>query len=187
MCCVLCLPERGGCHWLCLVERRERIRLGDPTQGRTCDVLTYVDCRGKAKEGGVFMSGCDVRLMRGFVLLYRKGHPSQSGSRTGHRLLCKPSRGGQWRSVVHDCERFVCLFEALNLCDKIPGCTCAGLTAAECALVLVDQNFQTHKYEPRPSIEGEGRSRSVYRYASSQATWRKSGYSFHIIEAGHHR
>ena len=33
--------------------------------------------------------------------------------------------------------------EALDLCDKIPGCTSARLNAAECALVIVDKQTRT--------------------------------------------
>ena len=57
-----------------------------------------------------------------------------------------------------DCERFVRICETLDLCDKIPGFTCAGLAAAECALVIVEKQLQTHEYEPRTSIKGDGRS-----------------------------
>ena len=57
-----------------------------------------------------------------------------------------------------DCERFVCICDALKLCDKLPGCTCAGLAAAEWALVIVDKQLQTQKHEPRPSIKGDGGS-----------------------------
>ena len=47
-----------------------------------------------------------------------------------------------------DCESFVCICEALNLCDKIPGCTYVGLTAAECVLAIVDKKLHAHKNEP---------------------------------------
>ena len=87
----------------------------------------------------------DVRG-RGFELL-RFCHPSSCGSPTGHCLLLAPSRGGQ-RSVVCDGDSFVCIYEALDLCDKIPGCTCAGLAAVECALVIVDKQSQTREHEP---------------------------------------
>ena len=39
-----------------------------------------------------------------------------------------------------------------------PGCTCAGLAAAECALVILDKQLQTQKHGPRPSIKGHGES-----------------------------
>ena len=60
-----------------------------------------------------------------------------------------------WRES--GCSFHMCVCEALNLCDKIPGCTstCAGLAAAECALVIVDKQLQTHKHGPRPSIKGD--------------------------------
>ena len=57
-----------------------------------------------------------------------------------------------------DGDSFVCIYEALDLCDKIPGCTCAGLAAVECALVIVDKQSQTREHEPCPSIKGDGRS-----------------------------
>ena len=93
---------------------------------------------------------------RGFVLFWLC-HPSPCGSRTGHCLLWEPSQGRQ-RSAVCDCECFVCICQAFNFCDKIPGCTCAGLAAAECVLVIIDKQLQTHKHEPRPSIKGDGGS-----------------------------
>ena len=44
---------------------------------------------------------------------------------------------------MRDCERFVCICEAVNLCDTIPGCMCAGLAAAKCSLVNV-RGYQIH-------------------------------------------
>ena len=48
--------------------------------------------------------------------------------------------------------------EALGLCGKVQRCTCAGLTAAEFALVIVDKQLQTHEHEPRSSIKDGGGS-----------------------------
>ena len=52
----------------------------------------------------------------------------------------------------------VCLgmCEALHLCHEIPDCKYAGLAAANCALVIVEEQLQTHKHEPRPLIKGDG-------------------------------
>ena len=52
----------------------------------------------------------------------------------------------------------MCICEALNLCVKTPGCTCFGLAAAECALVIIGNQLQTHKHKSRPSIKGNGGS-----------------------------
>ena len=46
----------------------------------------------------------------------------------------------------------------MHVCNKIPRCTCAGVVAAECALVIVDKQLQTNIHQPRPSIKGNGGS-----------------------------
>ena len=71
-----------------------------------------------------------------------------------------------------NCERFVCICEALNLCAKLPGCTCAGLAAAECALVMADKQLQTQAWAT--SID-EGRRRESARCILTPAAKRRGG------------